>query len=165
MRITDASRDCIERFNEANMTGDADLIGRNADCALSIIVAKQTSQAVTGSRSRFLLPIGFALAALGVFGPIVLGRLIPDRTATPSAPSDVAGQYGTVPARLMTFADRFDEAVSELPPTIGVSAVSSHNPLAARLAEYPALLQDRARETLAAEGTRQPRSETTGAHP
>jgi hypothetical protein len=167
--MTDAKRYYINLFNEANIRGDVGLIEHSVNRALSVINAERVSQGypaifveprvdpvrrIWPYASRLLMFISFALAVLGLFGPIALALLSTD-TASVNAGDTVSE----------TFALRFAEDVIELPPTIGVSAIPSDNPLAARLAEYAVFLQDRAGGSNAAEDVRRPRSETTGAHP
>jgi hypothetical protein len=114
---------------------------------------------------RVLAVSGVLAAGLGV---IALGLPSTPQSQTLSALAPALDQSAASVFEPQTFADRFAADVKDLPPTIGVSAPLSDDPLAARLAEYRAVLDGASKEPGSTEvPPAQPRvpSETTGARP
>jgi hypothetical protein len=124
-----------------------------------------------GSRRRSLAVVGALTAGLAVIGAVAMGLPSTPQSQMLSAVSAAADKSDAAPSEPITFADRFAAVVSDLPPTVGVSASQSNDPLAVRLAEYRAVLEGQAKEPvstgIAAVPEHQPRapSETTGARP
>jgi hypothetical protein len=123
-----------------------------------------------GQRSvrRTLTVSGVLAAGVGVFCVIALGLPSAPQSQTVSGLAPALDQSAGALFEPLTFADRFAADVKDLPPTIGVSAPLSDDPLAVRLAEYRAVLDGASKEPVSAEvPPAQPRlpSETTGARP
>jgi NhaP-type Na+/H+ or K+/H+ antiporter len=132
-----------------------------------------------GWRRRSLAMVGALTAGLAVIGAAAM--LLP---ATPQsqmlpAVSAATDKSDAASAEPVTFADRFAAEVRDLPPTVGVAASLSNDPLAVplaalavRLAESRDGLDGQAKPAISAEGIAvapaeqpHPRSQTTGRRP